>query len=78
MRTEIFIRRVRIPAPAAEVFQWHAQPGALTRLTPPWESVEIVERSGGIENGGRVVLRMGLGPVSQQWVAEHRDYEAGV
>ena len=78
MRTEVFIRRVRIPAPAAEVFEWHAQPGALTRLTPPWESVEIVERRGGIENGGRVVLRMGLGPVSQQWVAEHRDYEAGV
>ncbi len=78
MRTEVFIRRMRIPAPAAEVFQWHAQPGALTRLTPPWESVEIIERSGGIENGGRVVLRMGLGPVSRQWVAEHRDYEAGV
>lgn len=78
MRTEVYIRRVHIPAPAAEVFQWHAQPGAFTRLTPPWESVEIVERSGGIENGGRVVLRMGLGPVSRQWVAEHRDYEAGV
>lgn len=78
MRTEVFIRRVHIPAPAAEVFQWHAQPGAFERLTPPWEAVEIVERSGGIENGGRVVLRMGLGPVSQQWIAEHRDYEAGV
>ncbi len=78
MRTEVFIRRVRIPAPAAEVFQWHARPGALERLTPPWEAVEIVERGGGIENGGRVVLRMGLGPVSRQWVAEHRGYEAGV
>ena len=78
MRAEVFIRRVHIPAPAAEVFQWHAQPGTFERLTPPWESVEIVERSGGIENGGRVVLRMGLGPVSRQWVAEHRDYEVGV
>ena len=78
MRTEGYIRRVHIPAPAAEVFQWHARPGAFERLTPPWEAVEIVERSGGIENNGRVVLRLGLGPVSQQWVAEHRDYEAGV
>ena len=78
MRTEVFIRRVHIPAPAAEVFEWHARPGALTRLTPPWEAVEIIERSGGIENGGRVVLRMGLGPLSRQWIAEHRDYEAGV
>ena len=71
MRTEVFIRRAHIPAPAAEVFAWHAQPGAFERLTPPWESVEIIERSGGIENGGRVVLRMGLGPFSRQWIAEH-------
>ena len=78
MRTEVFIRRVHIPAPAAEVFEWHAQPGAFERLIPPWESVEVVARRGGIENGGRVVLRMGLGPFSQQWIAEHRDYEAGV
>ena len=78
MRTEVFIRRVHIPVPAAEVFEWHARPGALTRLTPPWESVEMIERRGGIENGGRVVLRMGLGPFSRQWIAEHRDYEAGV
>ena len=78
MRTEVFIRRAHIPAPAAEVFAWHARPGAFERLTPPWESVEIIERSGGIENGGRVVLRMGLGPFSRQWIAEHCDYEAGV
>ena len=38
----------------------------------------MLNAAAGIENGGRVVLRMGLGPVSQQWVAEHRDYEAGV
>ena len=78
MRAEVFIRRVHIPAPPTEVFQWHARPGAFERLTPPWESVKIVERRGGIENGGRVVLRMELGPVSRQWVAEHCDYEAGV
>ena len=78
MRTETFIRRVHIPAPATEVFHWHARPGAFERLTPPWESVEIIERRGGIENGGRVVLRMGLGLFSRQWIAEHCDYEAGV
>ena len=73
----VFIRRSRIPAPAQDVFQWHARPGAFERLNPPWESVEIVERSGGIENGARVVLRIRLGPFSQRWVAEHRDYEEG-
>jgi len=68
---------VSIPAPAAEVFQWHARPGAFERLTPPWEAVEVLERRGGIENGARVVLRMRLGPFSRQWIAEHYDYEEG-
>ena len=78
MRTELFIRRVHIAAPASVVFGWHARPGAFERLTPPWESVEIIERSGGIEDGARTVLRMAIGPFSQRWIAEHRDYKAGV
>jgi len=77
MKTQIFSRRLRIPAPATDVFQWHARPGAFERLTPPWEAVEILERSGGIENGARVVLRMRLGPFSRQWIAEHYGYEEG-
>ncbi len=59
------------------VFQWHARPGAFERPTPPWEGVEILERSSGIENGARVILRMRLGPFSRQWIAEHYDYEEG-
>ena len=77
MKTQIFSRRLRIPGPATDVFQWHARPGAFERLTPPWEAVEILERSGGIENGARVVLRMRLGPFSRQWIAEHYGYEEG-
>jgi uncharacterized protein len=77
MKTEEFRYRTRIEAPAEEVFRWHTRPGALERLTPPWESVEVVERTGGINNGDRVVLRMHVGPVSQKWVAEHRDYVEG-
>jgi uncharacterized protein (TIGR01777 family) len=74
---ELFVRRSRIAAPAGEVFDWHARPGALERLTPPWERVELVEKHGGIENGARVVLRLGPGPLAVRWVAEHRDYIAG-
>jgi uncharacterized protein (TIGR01777 family) len=77
MKMESFIRRTRIDAPAEEVFRWHVRPGALERLTPPWESVKVVARHGGVENGAVVVLRMGLGPLSQHWVAEHRDYQEG-
>jgi ligand-binding SRPBCC domain-containing protein len=77
MLSERFVRRVRIAAPAAEVFQWHARPGALERLTPPWEPVQVLERTGGIENGARVVLGASIGPFRFRWVAEHRDYQEG-
>lgn len=73
-----FLRRVSLPAPAAEAFAWHARAGALERLTPPWEPVRVESRSGGIEDGARVVLRIGVGPATLRWVAEHRGHVAGV
>jgi len=77
MSVAVFVRRIRIAAPAGEVFGWHARPGALERLTPPWAPVDVVERSGGIEDGARVVLNIPLGPRRVRWVAEHRDYIEG-
>jgi uncharacterized protein len=68
-------RTSRLPFPAGTVFAWHERPGAFERLTPPWEHAEVVERSGGLEDG-RAVIRVGA-PLSLRWVARHRDYEAG-
>jgi len=73
-----FVRRSRIAASAETVYRWHARPGALERLTPPWESVAVEERTGGIEDGSRIVLRVGVGPVSTRWVAVHGDHIPGV
>ena len=69
-------RSVRLPFPAHTVFTWHTRPGALERLTPPWERMAVLERSGGIEDGGQVTVKIG-GPFGFRWVARHRDYEAG-
>jgi ligand-binding SRPBCC domain-containing protein len=77
MKTEIFIRRSRIEAPAAEVYAWHALPDALKCLTPPGEHIEVIEKTGGIERGARVVLRFGRWPFRLRWVAVHQDYEEG-
>jgi uncharacterized protein len=63
--------------PAGEAFAWHERPGALERLAPPWERVEIIEREGGVQDGARTVLRLRAGPVSTRWVAVHRDYVPG-
>ncbi len=68
-----FTKRSRIDASADEVFAWHARPGAFERLTPPWERVEVLERRGGIEDGARLVMRVGPSPIGVRWVADHRD-----
>lgn len=75
MKLDTFVFRSRIPVSAASVFRWHARPGAFERLTPPWETVEVLERTGGIEQGARTRLQMRLGPLRQQWLAEHCAYE---
>ena len=72
-----FVARSSIPAPADEVFAFHERPGALERLTPPYEHVQVLRREGTIRDGDRTVLRMKLGPLSRRWVAEHRDYQPG-
>jgi ligand-binding SRPBCC domain-containing protein len=77
MRNEMFIRRTRIDALAAEVYAWHALPCALELLTPPGEHVKIIERTGGIERGARVVLQFGRWPFRRRWVAVHGDFEDG-
>lgn len=72
-----FERSARIARPAAEVFAWHERPGAFERLAPPWQRVEVLAHRGGIRDGARVSLRTYLGPISQRWEIEHRDYVAG-
>lgn len=70
-----FVKESRIAAAPALVFAFHESPGALERLTPPWERVEMIEGGTSILPGSRVVLRTWLGPVPLRWVAEHTEYE---
>jgi ligand-binding SRPBCC domain-containing protein len=41
-------------------------------------SAEVVERTGGVEDGARVTLETRLGPLPVRWIAEHRDYQPGL
>jgi hypothetical protein len=61
-----------LPVSAEEAYAWHARPGAFERLTPPWEPVRMLERTGGLGDG-RVVLELPIGPFRQRWVAQHRE-----
>lgn len=69
--------RIELPVPREEAFRWHERPGAFERLSPPWEDVEVVERSGGIRDGGRVTLKVQKGPLDFTWKLRHVDFAEG-
>ncbi len=71
-----FLKRSEMPVPREGLFAYHARPGALQRLLPPFQPAAVLE-PGGITDGERVVLRMGPPVVGRRWVAVHRDYEEG-
>jgi uncharacterized protein (TIGR01777 family) len=75
---ETFVKRTELPASSQELFAWHERPGALQRLTPWWEPVEVVEKSGGIRDGARLMVRIPLaGSLRSTWELVHRDFVEG-
>ena len=57
------------------VHAWHARPGAFERLSPPWEDVRLLERSGGLEAGAETLLELRKGTLKLQWHAVHEEHD---
>ncbi|NOK39209.1 TIGR01777 family protein [Corallococcus exercitus] len=77
-KSHVFEARSQMPVPAADLFSWHTREGAFERLSPPWETAEVIDRTGdGIRPGARVVVKLHLGPIPQRMVAEHTAYVEG-
>ena len=75
---QIFVKRTRLTVSAERVYAWHAEPGALEKLIPPWGSAEVTERTGSVNKiGSRVVIRMRLGPFRCAWTSVHTACEPG-
>jgi uncharacterized protein (TIGR01777 family) len=72
-----FVYRSSMPVSASDLFEWHTRPCALERLTPPWDPVKVLQRTGPLEEGTRVVLSVPLGPVRLRWVSRHSDVIPG-
>ena len=72
-----FVKTSNLPVPPRVAFDWHARPGALPRLIPPWQRVRVIASVPGkdgspIGKGARVVLGMRVLPgVELKWVAQH-------
>lgn len=61
-----------VDATAEQLFDWHARPGAIYRLLPPWQDVKVIRGPIGLDAGQTVILEMSLlGPVRGRWEAEH-------
>ncbi|MFV8752659.1 TIGR01777 family oxidoreductase [Nannocystaceae bacterium ST9] len=72
-----FERSLELPVARDELFAWHARPGAFERLSPSWQRLEVVERSGGIEDGARLHFVIRQGPFRLHWVARHQGFVPG-
>jgi hypothetical protein len=78
MKNNVFKKSCEIDAPVEEVFKWHARPGAIERLSPPWDPLEIISRTGGIQAGAEVKMKLKAGPIPIKWHARHVDYQENV
>ncbi len=64
-----FKRTTTIPCSAGDLYRWHGRAGAFERLAPPWQSMEIVSRKGGIEKGAEIHIRLRRLGISTDWIA---------
>ncbi len=62
-----------VDASLGDVFSWHARPGAITRLAPPWQPVRVLQEASSLRDGQAV---LGL-PGGLRWTAVHQpgDYD---
>lgn len=72
-----FVRTSVLPETPGELFAWHARPGALTRLTPPWRLLRRLDPEAPLQEGQKVRLQLGIGPWRVPWTACHRDLVPG-
>ncbi len=66
-----FERSSAIDCDRQDLFQYHANPGVLNRLIPPWENIAIERRSDSLAVGSEVVIRNSLFGVPVRWHARH-------
>jgi ligand-binding SRPBCC domain-containing protein len=70
-----YVKQTKIKASPDVVFRFHESPDALQHLIPPWENMKLVESSGSLQPGSRVVLRGSLRFIPIKWVAIHTEYD---
>lgn len=76
-RTLHLERSTPLSVPPEEAFAWHARPGALERLIPPWLNIDVRQRDPELVDGSRAELVIHQGPLRVHWTTEHRHVVPG-
>lgn len=74
-QTQKYVASSSLPVSAEEAFAYHERPGALNRLIPPWESVELERSDNSLAVGSRVIMKTKIFGIAFRWVAEHTEYD---
>jgi ligand-binding SRPBCC domain-containing protein len=73
-----FSQQMVLPSSTERAFAYLAHPNAFWRLTPPWEPVRLVMKTGGITDGSILAMDVNMAPgIWVRWVAEHSGYVEG-
>ncbi|MHB8876071.1 MAG: TIGR01777 family oxidoreductase [Myxococcaceae bacterium] len=67
----LYLARSPMPASAAELYSWHAAPGAFDRLMPPFARMRVLVPPTSLEAGAQAVLEVKVGPVAQRLEVAH-------
>jgi len=68
-------RASRFDCSAEELAAWHFRPGAIHRLIPPWESIEVVREAAPLVEGAIAEIRIRKGPLRTTLLARHECVE---
>ena len=71
-----FVWESLIRSTPEEVFGFHTQPNALTKLMPPWEEARVIQQADLSDVGSRTIVEIKLaGLFTITWIAQHTIYE---
>ena len=66
-----FETKSTVESDVTDLYKYHANPGAINRLIPPWENISIEQRSDSLVVGSEVVIRNALFGIPVTWHAKH-------
>lgn len=76
MTFDVYKKRTTIHTSIEKLFFWHARNGAISRLTPPWAPLKMIDRKGhGIDKGVKVIFEIRMFGIPMIWEAEHFEYK---